>query len=94
MVTTQIDKSDYSNFSQIHHYLPKPFSTTPHKYVCVVIVIPLRGFLHTLLLHEEGKWGGVICSFFLFHIIIKKKSAVHVLNYGYLISNTLSSYHK
>jgi hypothetical protein len=29
MVTTQVNKSDYFNFSQIHHYLPKLFSTTP-----------------------------------------------------------------
>jgi hypothetical protein len=29
--------------------------------------------------------------FNFFHIIIKKKSVLHVLNNGYLISNTLSS---
>jgi len=29
MVTTQVNKSEYFNFSQIHHYLPKLFPTTP-----------------------------------------------------------------
>ena len=28
------------------------------KCICVAVVIPLRGFLHTLLLAKEGIWGG------------------------------------
>jgi hypothetical protein len=32
--------------------------TSPYlKYICVAIVIPLRGFLYTLLLGKEGKKG-------------------------------------
>jgi hypothetical protein len=87
MVTTQINKSDYSNFSQIHHYLPKPFSTTPsakRKSTADKLSPPPRG----------GEMGRSGLFFFLFHITIKNRSVEHVLNYGYLIPNTLSNYHK
>jgi hypothetical protein len=39
----------------------REIATTPFlKYICVAIVIPLRGFFYTLLLTKEGKRGEVI----------------------------------